>query len=294
VVTADEDTLFGRRRQLGEELLRLRERAVLSGRELAVQVGISQSKVSRIESGAALPTVSEVISWASATKASAAESRALQMLTEAADTEVHPFDDILGGPGHIQEIIRKLEEDSGTKLAYQPSVVPGLLQTPEYTRRALAMFRPPYPEHHIPAVIDARLRRQAALFEPAREFRFLITEAALRFRLGPATMMAAQLDRIAAISTLENVEIGLIRADALVKTYVPHGFVIFEAVDGGPGALVLAETVHANLSISRPGHVRLYHEQWALLKEMAVFDAAARDLLMKVSEDMRKASVQDR
>lgn len=293
VVKADDDVLLGRRRQLAGELRRLREQAGMSGRKLAELAGISQSKVSRIESGAALPTVAEVASWVSAIDASAAENVALKTLTDAAYTEVHPFDDILLGPGHLQGSIRELENMSGVKLAYQPSVIPGLLQTAEYARRLLTMLRPPYPEPDIPAVVAARLDRQTALFDRARTFHFLITEAALRFRLGPATMMVAQLDRIATLSTLENVQIGLIPADALAHTYVPHGFVIFEGVDGGPDALVLAETVHANLTIGMAGYVRLYQEHWTLLTQAAVFDDRARDMLMKVSEDVRKLSAQD-
>jgi transcriptional regulator with XRE-family HTH domain len=293
VVTADDDVLLSRRRQLAGELRRLREQAGMSGRKLAERAGISQSKVSRIESGATLPTAAEVASWVSAIDASAAETGALKVLTDAAYTEVHPFDDILRGPVHLQRNIRDLENRSGVKLAYQPSVIPGLLQTAEYARRLLTMLRPPYPESDIPAVVAARLDRQTALFDPARKFHFLITEAALRFRLGPATMMVAQLDRIATLSTLDNVQIGLIPADAQAHTYVPHGFAIFEGVDGGPDALVLAETVHAHLTVGADGHVRLYQEHWTLLTQAAVFHDPARDLLMKVSEDMHKLAAQD-
>jgi transcriptional regulator with XRE-family HTH domain len=290
---ANSDELLVRRRQLSEVLLQLRERALLSGRDLAERIGISQSKVSRIESGATLPTVEEVTSWARATNASAADREVLEMRTDAAHTEAQSFDDILRGPGHIQKAIQKLEKGSGVKLAYQPSVVPGLLQNPEYARRLLAMFRPPYPEQYISAVVAARLDRQNALFEPARQFQFLITEAALRFRVGPAAVMAAQLDRIAALGSLENVEIGLIPSDAPAQTFVPHGFTIFEAVAGGTDALVMAETVHANLTLSLPSHVRLYREQWILLKLAAVYDAGARELLAKVSQDIREHAAPD-
>ncbi len=279
---------LGKRRQLGGELRRLREQAGLSGRDLAALVGISQSKVSRIESGATIPTVPEVTGWASATRAADSAPDVLRMLTDAAYNEVHPWDDALRDQAHLQDAIQELENSSGVKQIYEPSVVPGLLQTAEYARRLFTMFEPPYAERDIPAVVAGRLDRQTALFDPARRFEFLITEAALRFRLGPASVMAAQLDRIASLSTLDNVDIGLIPLDAAVATHVPHGFVVFETVDGGPDALVLVETVHANLTVSAAGHVALYRRQWSLLKEPAVFGAAARDLLTAVTMDMRK------
>jgi transcriptional regulator with XRE-family HTH domain len=289
----DQDVLLERRRRLGGELRRLREQAGLSGRDLAGLLGISQSKISRIESGTALPTVPEVKSWTSATTASELDSEMLQMLTDAAYMEIRPWDDALRGGTHFQDSIRDLESSRGIELTYEPSIVPGLLQTAEYARRLFTMFRPQLADQEIPAAVKGRLGRQDGLFDPSRRFEFLITEAALRFRLGPASVTAAQVDRIASLSTLENVGIGLIPAGSLARTYVPHGFVIFESTDGEPNALVLTETVHANLTMSGADHVELYRQHWSLLRESAVFGADARDLLDTVSEDAGKLSTKD-
>src|SRR5688572_16411052 len=54
------------RRQLGAELQRLRTQAGLSGRTLARRLGLSQSKISRIELGTSLPTTNDVAAWAEA------------------------------------------------------------------------------------------------------------------------------------------------------------------------------------------------------------------------------------
>jgi transcriptional regulator with XRE-family HTH domain len=281
VDVAEQDAFLG-------ELRRLREQAGLSGRELARQMGISQSKVSRIESGATLPTGVQVTDWVAKTGASAGAHEAVRILADAAYTEVHPWDDTLREHGHLQDSIQELENSSGVKLTYEPSVVPGLLQTAEYARQLFTLFQPPYPERDIPTVVAGRLDRQTALFDPARRFEFLITEAALRFRLGSPSMMAAQIDRIASLSTLENVTIGLLPTGVPALTHVPHGFVIFEAVAGGPDALVLVETVHAGLTVSAEGHVELYRRQWSLLRQSAVFGVDARDLLARVASDAGK------
>ena len=283
----DGDVLLGKRRQLGGELRRLREQAGLSGRDLAGRMGISQSKVSRIESGAAVPTVPEVASWVAETKAPATAAKGLRILMDAAYTEVHPWDDALREHGHLQDAIQELENSSGAKLVYEPSVVPGLLQTAEYARRVFSLFQPPYAERDIPAVVAGRLDRQTALFDPGRQFGFLITEAALRFRPGPAAMMAAQLDRIATLATLENVDIGLIPSGVLATTHVPNGFSIFESADGGPDALVLIETAHAGLTVGAVGHVAVYRKQWSLLSQMAITGGEARALLAAITADTR-------
>lgn len=290
MLARERDVLLIKRRRLGAELRRLREQAGLSGRQLAEQVGISQSKISRVESGATVPNTPEVNAWVAAVNAPPSAVEKLLMLTDAAYTEVHPWDIALRYQPHLQDDIQEIENRTGTKLDYEPFVVPGLLQTAEYARRIFTMFEPAYAELDIPAVIAGRLDRQIALFDQSQRFGFLITETALRLRVGPPPMMLGQLDRIGSLGTLENVSIGLIPQDAPVVTHVPHGFVIFESADReAVDALVLVETVHANLTVSEPGHVELYRRQWSLLDEMAVYETEASELLAAIATDLRRA-----
>jgi transcriptional regulator with XRE-family HTH domain len=291
MLARERDVLLINRQRLGAELRRLREQAGWSGRQLAEQVGISQSKISRIESGATVPNTPEVNAWAAAVNAPPGAVEQLLILTDAAYTEVHPWDIALRNRPHLQDDIQEIENRTGTKLDYEPFVVPGLLQTAEYARRIFTMFKPAYADLDIPAVVAGRLDRQIALFDESQRFGFLITETALRLRVGPLPVMLGQLDRIRSLSTLENVFIGLIPHDAQVVTHVPHGFVIFESADReAVDALVLVETVHANLTVSERGHVELYRRQWSLLDEMAVYEAEASELLDTIATDLRRAS----
>jgi transcriptional regulator with XRE-family HTH domain len=290
MLARERDVLLAKRRRLGAELRRVREQAGLSGRQLAEQMEISQSKVSRIESGGTVPTVPEVKAWLAAAGASPTVVEKVLVLTDAAYTEVHPWDVALREQSHIQDDIQEIENRAVAKLSYQPLVVPGLLQTAEYARRTFTIFEPAYAPADIPAVLAARLDRQIALFDRSQQFWFLITESALRFRMGPPDVMLAQLDRIASLSTLGNVTIGLIPQDAAAVTYVPHGFAILETAGREAGdTVVLVETVHANLTVSEPGHVALYRRQWSLLDEMAVHGADARDLIAAIAAGLRPA-----
>jgi transcriptional regulator with XRE-family HTH domain len=287
-VPADgQDKLLGNRQRLSVELRRLRDRAGLSGRQLAERIGISQSKVSRIESGLTVPSGPEVAAWAGAVNASDTQIELLTVLTDAVYTEVHPWDTALREQIHLQDEIQEIENRSYTKLTYEPSLVPGLLQTAGYARRVFTMFDPAYAELDIPAVVAGRLDRQVALFDPARRFAFLVTEGALRWRVGPTQVLRSQLDRIASLSTLENVSIGLIPYAAPALTHAPHGFVIFESIDRDADELVMVETVHANLTVNDPLHVALYRRQWSLLDKMAVFGDCARELLAVIAADIR-------
>jgi transcriptional regulator with XRE-family HTH domain len=80
-----------KRQRLGDELLRLRDLAGLSGRDLAQRIGISQSKVSRIETGRAVPSIPEVTAWADAVGTTVEARDRLRALTDDALVEVHTW-----------------------------------------------------------------------------------------------------------------------------------------------------------------------------------------------------------
>jgi hypothetical protein len=138
---------------------------------------------------------------------------------------------------------------------FQTSVVPGMLQTAEYARRVFSLLPGTLAESDIPAAVAGRLNRQLALYETDRTFSFLITEAALRWRPGPAGLMAAQLDRIASVSTLDNVSAGVIPLGVPAVAMLTHMFVIYDGWDE-QDTLVQVDTIHAQLLIKRPAGPR--------------------------------------
>ncbi|GAA0998286.1 helix-turn-helix transcriptional regulator [Acrocarpospora macrocephala] len=270
--------------QLAAELRQLRELAGVSGRDLAQRIGVSQSTVSRIESGRVLPSLPLVTAWRKKVGASAETQDRLASLTEAAHTEANPWRVALRERGHLQDDVQEQETLARTVRVFQPSVVPGLLQTAEYARRVFSLFQVPYADADLAAAVAGRLRRQLALYESDRQFDFLITEAALRWRPGQPRLLLAQLNQIASIGTLENVSIGLIPQDVEALTCTSHGFVIYDDDDG---AIVSVDTIHANLAVRAPEDVDLYLERWSLLRRMAVFDDEANRFLARVASDVR-------
>lgn len=281
---------WSRRQRLAVELRRLRDLAGISGRDLAQRMGISQSKVSRIESGATIPSLPEVVAWAKAVGASAETRERLIAVTEAAFTEVHTWRAALTTRTHLQDEIQEREARALTSRTFQPSLVPGLLQTAEYARRVFSMSQLPYTEAAILEAVAGRVHRQLALYKKDRKFEFLITEAALRWRPGPTEMLLAQLDRVTSLSTLSNVSIGLIPHAAQAVVPTSHGFVIYDGPEGDFDAFVTIETIHANLTVNDPSDVELYRSRWSLLRQMAVFDDEARKFLATLGTDLRDSA----
>jgi transcriptional regulator with XRE-family HTH domain len=287
VAGADADGSRDKRRRLAGQLRLQRELIGITGRELAARIGVSQSKVSRIEAGAALPTLPEVTAWAEAVGAPAEIREVLATLAEAARTEVNTWAGALRGHRHLQGGVHEREAEAHRARVFQPSVVPGLLQTAAYARSVFTLLQQHVPQVDVSAAVAGRLDRQTVLYDEDREFEFLISEGALRWRPGPPRLLVAQLDRIASVSTLDNVSIGLIPFRALARTDLSQGFTILEGDGADSAPYVMVETRHAALTINAPDDVALYQGDWSLLRQMAVFDDEARGFLADLGAEIQ-------
>jgi transcriptional regulator with XRE-family HTH domain len=292
VARRNDDAVLGKRRRLGTELRLLRDLKGVGGRELARRIGISQSKVSRIELGAALPSEAEVTAWAEAVGAPQETGRLLEKLTDAARTEVESWREaLLGRPHHLQDDISEIEKAAWRTRGFQPCLVPGLLQTPDYAQRVLTAFKEDIPQLDVAAAVAGRMNRQLILYEEGKEFEFLITEGALRLRPGSPNLLLAQLDRIAQLSTKSNVSIGIIPLlENPATTLYTHGFTLIESnvedEEDSP-AVVFIENDHGGLIVRDPDDVDMYQRRWSRLRAMAKFDDEARAQLDKLSAQVR-------
>ncbi len=221
------------------------------------------------------------------TGASAQQARELRTLAEAAAVETISWSKATRrGLPQLQQDVRELEATSATILNFQPTIVPGLLQTAGYAR-ALVASGYPGGRPDVAAAVTARLDRQAILYDDARHLEFVIAEAALRWRLGPPQLMLAQLDRVASVATLPSVTIGIIPQAAEVAAWHIHGFALLDdRSDGSP--LVRVETLTTGLSISDPDSVDRYRQAFRILREAAAFDDEAGVLIRALMAHLRK------
>jgi transcriptional regulator with XRE-family HTH domain len=106
------------------------------------------------------------------------------------------------------------EQQAATLRIWQLGVLSGLLQTADYARSILAV-NPGVTEDEVGARLGARLERQVILTrdDPPTAW-FLVDEAALRRRVGPPDVMAAQLAHLAGVARLPNVTIQVVPSTA--------------------------------------------------------------------------------
>jgi transcriptional regulator with XRE-family HTH domain len=280
------------RQYLSSELSRLRRMAGLGGRELAAQIGISQSKLSRIEAGATVPTMPEVMAWADAVNTSNEVRDHLIQLTEAAYTDIETWRvTFRAGRRHIQDDTRMYETTARTIRNFHPAIVPGLLQTAEYTRRVLTLAETDpvrKQRHDRPAAVAGRVQRQEALYDKTRQFDFLITEAALRWQSHDSTLILPQLDRIATIATLDNVWIGLLPSDVAIPGVPEHNFQLYEDRDDDQEPVVRIEMLHARVLVSNPQDVAVYRDLFASWRTVAIHGDEAQEFLQRLGNSIRE------
>ena len=154
-----------------------------------------------------------------------------------------------------QRQIQAIEARTKVLRLFQPALVPGLLQTPEYVRAA------------------ARLARQGILYEPGRQLRFIVTESVLRWRIVPSLAMAGQLDRLVSASRLPSVGLRVVPLSARQTDFPSHSFSIKD------DRMVTVETVHAELSITDPRDVALYIEKLNGFERVAFSGDSMRGLI---------------
>jgi transcriptional regulator with XRE-family HTH domain len=273
------EELGQRKDELALALREARKQAGLTGERLAARCGISQSKISKIETGKVLPSATDVERILTALGTGGERTADLMALARLANTEFQNVRASLRrGLHQKQRELAALEADSRHIRFFLPLMLTGLLQTPEYARTSLANF----PGDH-PQAIAKRLDRQAALYNPAKRFTFVLTEAAVRWQLCEPRIMAVQMGRLASLSELPNIRLGVIPLDR----YVPDGplntFIVYDE------RIATAETFGGVIMMRDPRDVAYHLELFAFFENYAVFDDEVRALLEKYAQGFRAA-----
>ncbi|MGW3653461.1 helix-turn-helix domain-containing protein [Streptomyces sp. NPDC000878] len=264
------------REALGGRLRELRVEAGLEGKGLAAKLGWPPSKVSRIQNGKQTPTLEDLTGWARATGRPDLEAELHGLLAGLETKQRHRSwrGQLAGGHRGRQEIAVRQTDTTTMIRGLEVSRIPGLFQTPEYARAIFdfsAEFRgiPPTTE----AAVETRMRRQEALYDPEKTFRFLLCEAALYHRACSADVMAEQLDRLYNLVGQRRIELGILPFGAQLRRTAPHAFWIYDR------RLVVVETISEELWLTGEEDIKLYERAWDWLDESAEYGPSARHLI---------------
>ncbi|MEU8357904.1 helix-turn-helix transcriptional regulator [Nonomuraea sp. NPDC048882] len=271
---------------LGSQLRQLREAAHLSGKELAERLRWQPSKVSRLENARQTATEDDVVVWAQAVGASPDTTDGL-LRQSIALLERH--DDWKqrhrSGLAALQEDVRDLESRTKLFRVFEPGIIVGLLQTSEYARHVFQKVKRLYSAaDQIDAAVRVRMQRQEILYDRTRTFRFVVSEAALRTALAPPEVMRGQLDRLLAVSTLPNVEFGVIPFGTELPANPVNGFWIYNE------AMVAVATMTKDLILRDPDDIAFYVRAFDDYAKVAEFEESGREVIMAILHEYRKQS----
>lgn len=275
------DNVKHAREALGARLRELRQRAGLNGKEFAESVGWHPTKVSKIELGKQTPNDADITAWTRATRADDARD---ELLTELHNLELQYAEwrrQLRAGTRARQQTQIEREAKAKTIRVFEPALIPGLLQTAEYARSMLADAVKVYgAPDDIDEGVRLRMRRQELLYEPGREFHFLLTEAVLYYRSCSTDVLAGQLDRLLALASLRTVRVGIVPFRTQLPVPPVHGFWIYDS------ELVQVETLAAELNLVQPLEIQLHMKTFQQLATVAAHGPEARALVTRALIDL--------
>ncbi|MFC4128989.1 helix-turn-helix domain-containing protein [Nocardia rhizosphaerae] len=267
------------REALGLQLRELRRDADLTARRLASIAGWHESKVSRIEYGKQTPSEADLRAWCEHT-GHISELPDLIAALRNIEAAYMEWKRVLGiGTRRRQKMSVKLEGGARTIRWYEPTIVPGLLQTAEYAAGILSKIISFYEiPDDLADGVAARMERQRVLYKGDRRFSFIIAEQVLHTTVGDDQVMLGQFDRLLTVMSLPRVVLGIVPAAMTYNGPATNGFSIFDQ------HLVQVETVTAELSVKQPREIALYERMFAVLNEQAVFGERARELISNAAQ----------
>jgi hypothetical protein len=243
-----------RRRRLAAELRRLRGRQ--TGTQVARAIGWSPTKISRAESGReSIPPqeVEKLLDFYGVVQP--LRGQLLDLAEDA--TQQGWWEDYAGVlPPEYLEFIG-LENEASFVAECQADVVPGLLQTQSYIRQIYAGYERviPTPPSVISQFVRARVIRQERLTrEPLLQFSAVIDQSVLLRRMGSDELMRAQLQHLADMGDLPNVDLRILPLDRetplVVTSFTILSFGTRTATDtANLGDVVSSEAITADLYV---------------------------------------------
>ncbi|HZR50516.1 MAG TPA: helix-turn-helix transcriptional regulator [Streptosporangiaceae bacterium] len=258
----------------------LRKHAGLTGERLGARCAMSQSKISKIETGRVIPSVVDVERILQALDAPPEVLAEVTALARLANTEFQDVRSLLRkGLEKKQAELSSLEAATKSFRFFLPAMMAALISTPDYIRASLAHVR-----GAVAKTVARKIERQAVLHDTSKTFSFVLTESAVRWPICAPAIMAAQLDHLASLSTLPNVRLGIIPVLATPLRGPLNTFTVYD------DRLVTAETFTGAVVMRDPHDVALHLDLFARFEGAAITSDAVRDRLTRWAAVLRRVN----
>jgi transcriptional regulator with XRE-family HTH domain len=271
-----------RRRRLAVALKRLREQTGMTADQAAKEIGISKSAISRIENAqvSAMPPVVRGL-----LELYGVEGEEIDALVQIArDARKRgwwqKYDDVL--PDWF-EVYVGLEAEASEIRAFEPQLIPGLLQTAEYAAAVIRAEHPDASTTEVDRRVELRMRRQQDENPP--KMWVVLDEAALRRPIGGAETFNAQLQRLVEVAKRPGNIIQILRFDAGEHGSMGSSFSILTFPEPADPGVVYVETRAGSLYLEGQ-QVREYGRVFDHLVATAESARASRSLISEAINEL--------
>ncbi|CAM5584980.1 helix-turn-helix domain-containing protein [Streptomyces abikoensis] len=277
-----------RRRILGAELRALREGLGHTADEMARRLGWHQTKVSRIENGRSGVRVQELKSLLDLYGVSDPEAReGLISLAQESKTRMWwtPYSDVIT---HRYASYIALETEASAKRSFETTLIPGLLQTPDYTRAVIKALAPETKPDAVDALVSVRLARQGATLRRASPISLwaIVDEAALRRTTGGSQVMIRQLHHLLEASEEPNITLQVLPFSAGGHLGMLGAFAILHFPLRSDLDMVYTESYVTSMQFERRADFATYSRMFDTLSTSALDEAQSRDLISRAVKDL--------
>ncbi|MGX1882725.1 helix-turn-helix domain-containing protein [Streptomyces sp. NPDC055287] len=274
-----------RRRQLGADLRRLRERKGLSLEEAGALVGISKATLSRYE------TKGGSVKWpaveALCREYCASEKERQTLVELAKEAKIRGWWRSLADPiPESMNLMLTLEDEVVREDHYACMYVPGLLQTRAYAEAVHRASEMRCTEQEIAHMVDIRMKRQELLTrEDPPHIWAVVDEAVLRRMVGGRAVMREQLRHMLEMAGRPHVTIQILPFASGAHAAAVGSFVIL----GGQAPeldVVYVDIIGGGLFMEKPEELRRYELAFQYLQAQALDINASTALLRQASEEL--------
>lgn len=240
---------------------------------------MSQTKISRIETGRALPTVIDVERILKALAIPDEVADELLGLARRANVDYASWRAYARvGLHHKQAELQALESSSRVIRHFLPAIPTGLLHVREYAVETLRPMVPGDPARDVARPVQARMDRQANLDDSSRSFWFLLTEQAVKWQRASIGAMAAQCAHMAEVNRKPNVEIGIVPLGVQIPATPMNIFVVYD------DRLVTVELFSGEVVLRDPRDITQHLNLFEFFWSHALTGDAASSFLIETSE----------
>ncbi|GAA3395833.1 helix-turn-helix transcriptional regulator [Streptomyces roseoviridis] len=261
----------------GELLKERRETAGLSRNDLGARVFVSGTYIGLFEQGVRKPQLDVAKRIDEVLQTGGIFERTCKKLIDSS-----PYASYFHAVAELEAVATKICE-------FAPTVVPGLLQTPEYMRAQILAMYPFATEEYIEEKVTARLDRARILEGATRpEYWAVLHENTLLTPVGGPAVMASQLEHIATLARQRWVLVTVLPRSVGAHAHMTGTLKLMEFQDQPPTAYT--ETEFSGTLLDDPAVVKQAQRAYDLLRVATLSPEASLALIESAAEDYRRCA----